>query len=327
MIRNARALYFTAPEKLELRNEPVAPAPGERIFTSRLIGISHGTEMLYYRGTFPVGEEGDQSVPSGGSGSGYPIKYGYMNVAQDESGSRFFCFYPHQDRFALAPTAAVPLPDKLDDDDAVFLPSMETAVGIVQDTAPVLGDVVLVIGQGVIGLLVAELLLRSGASRVVTVDPVAERRERSRLLGCTSLDPDDPGLEAQVRNASGGRHPDYAVHVSGTARGLQLALDLLPVEGTAVEASWHGDREVPLRLGTGFHRRRLTIRSSQVSRIGTALAPRWTKERRMGMVLDLLAELRPSRYITHRFPLEVAERAYREIADRPDRVLQAILKP
>ncbi len=41
---------------------------------------------------------------------------------------------------------------------ACFLPNMETAVNLVQDGAPVLGERVLVLGQGVVGLFTTALL-------------------------------------------------------------------------------------------------------------------------------------------------------------------------
>ena len=57
-----------------------------------------------------------------------------------------------------------------------------------------------------------------------------------------------------------------------------------------LELSWYGTREVPLPLGQGFHRRRLTIRSSQVGSVATAQRARWDYGRRMALALSLLAD-------------------------------------
>ena len=64
------------------------------------------------------------------------------------------------------------------------------------------------------------------------------------------------------------------------------------VEGTVVEASWYGDRPVPLPLGEAFHARRLTVRSSQVGRLPAARTPRWDHARRLALAMRLLADAR-----------------------------------
>ena len=116
------------------------------------------------------------------------------------------------------------------------------------------------------------------------------------------------------------------VNTSATASGLQLAIDTLRPEGTAVEASWFGSNGADLQLGAAFHRRRLTIKSSQVSHLNPAMRPRWNRSRRMATVLGLLGELSPSRFITHRYALDDAPAAYRTIQEHREQVLQVILE-
>ena len=62
------------------------------------------------------------------------------------------------------------------------------------------------------------------------------------------------------------------IEVSGNPAALPDALRLLAHEGTALVASWYGTRDAVLPLGDRFHRRRLTIRSTQVSTIPARLA-------------------------------------------------------
>lgn len=323
---NARVVVFAEPRRVELRTVTVKPGPGEVPVQSVLIGISHGTELLAYRGELPSGVEADETLSSLSGELAYPITYGYTNVGVAQSGTRVFAFFPHQDRFACSADEWVALPDTVSDEDGVFLPNMETAVGIVQDLRPVFGETVLVTGLGVVGLLVAELLTRSGAARVIACDPVEGRRALAQQAGCDALHPADDAVE-RIAAFTNGRGPDCAVNVSGSADGLQLAIDTVASEGTVVEASWYGSRSARLALGNRFHRRRLTLRSSQVSHINPALTPRWTKARRLETALRFLAEVRPSRFITHRFPLERAAEAYRLIDTRPEEVVQVVLDP
>ena len=55
------------------------------------------------------------------------------------------------------------------------------------------------------------------------------------------------------------------------------------------DSAFLGDN-VTLALGQGFHRRRLTIRSSQVGSVATDQRSRWDHRRRMALALSLLAD-------------------------------------
>jgi len=322
----ARALYFTAPGAVELRKENCRPVGGQVLVRSRLIGISHGTEMLVYRGQMPQGLEADASLPALAGTLEYPLKYGYINTGETESGRRVFVFYPHQDLFFADPEQLIELPARLDFADAVFLANMETALGIVHDANPRFGECVLLIGQGVVGLLTAEILMRGGVGKVITVEPYPGRRRASEAIGCVALQP-GAELREQVLEHTDGRGADVAINVSASAEGLQLAIDNLAFEAVVVEASWYGSRPVTLDLGRAFHRKRLKLRSSQVSRIDPALSGRWDKSRRLQTVLELLRQIRPSRYISHRFGLDRAREAYEFLENHPEQSIQIVLEP
>ena len=68
-------------------------------------------------------------------------------------------------------------------EDAVFLPNTETAVNLVQDVAPLLGECGIVMGQGIVGLLTAGLLREFPLQKLSTADLVETRRRLSRDLG------------------------------------------------------------------------------------------------------------------------------------------------
>ena len=324
----ARALYFVRPGTVELRGEPLVPRPGQVRVRSRLMGISHGTELLAFRGQLPLGLETDPVLNSLPGCLEYPLKFGYSNCGQvEEGGRRVFAFYPHQDLFDADPGELVALPPEVSDEQAVFLANLETALGIVHDAGPRLGDCALVIGLGVVGLLVSALLLRAGVGMLIGVEPHALRREQAERLGCRTLSPGQARLRERIAELTEGRGPDAAVNCSGAEAGLQLALDTLCFEGTLVEASWYGSRRVSLELGAAFHRRRLSLVSSQVSSVASALGPRWDKRRRLALAVQLLPVLDPSRWITHRFPLSRAQEAFELLDRQPARVLQVVLEP
>lgn len=333
----ARSVYFTAPGRTEIRTLAIEMPPDGVLVESRLIGISHGTEKNLFRGTFSPEDLSDDPLPSLSSAGAYPLAYGYMNAgvvsrsaagaSGPEPGRKVFAFYPHQDRFACRPETLVPLPEDLAFDDAVFLANMETALSIVHDTAPRYGERGIVIGLGVVGLLTSEVLLRSGARELIALDPVPARRAHAEALGCIALDPASPDAADRVFELTGGRGVDFAVDVSADERGLGFGMNTLAFEGRLIEASWFGNRTVNLALGGRFHRKRLSIRSSQVSHIAPGLTGCWDKHRRYAVVIELLEEIRPSKYITHRFPLERAQDVFELIDRGGGELLQAVLEP
>jgi threonine dehydrogenase-like Zn-dependent dehydrogenase len=117
------------------------------------------------------------------------------------------------------------------------------------------------------------------------------------------------GIEAvRPANAPGG--VALVVEASGQPDVLADALDLLAHEGTALVASWYGTKVAALPLGGAFHRRRLTIRSTQVSTIPAALAGRWTLKRRRSVAVGLLSALQLPMLATHTFPLAAVADAF-----------------
>jgi hypothetical protein len=61
-------------------------------------------------------------------------------------------------------------------------------------------------------------------------------------------------------------------------------------EGTVLELSWYGDRQISLPLGEAFHSRRLVIRSSQVGSVSPARRSSRSYADRLALALDLLAD-------------------------------------
>jgi len=248
-------------------------------------GISRGTESLVFRGEVPPSQYQVMRAPFQEGEFPGPVKYGYASVGevQEDSapselvGRIVFCLYPHQDRYCVPADAVSPLPEGVPPGRAVLAANMESAVTILWDARPAVGDTIVVIGAGVVGLLVAWLCRRLPGTMVTIVDPNPEREGVARELSVPFRR--EPPLGADA---------DLVVHASGQAQGLRTALALAGVEGTIIEASWYGSQTVDLPLGEDFHSRRLTIRSSQVGRIPADRAPRWTRARRMRTALELL---------------------------------------
>lgn len=329
----ARALWFTGPREARLITEMVPrPAPGEVRVRALASAVSAGTEMLVYRGEVP--EDLPLDLPTLSGGYGFPIKHGYASVGRvldagpgvesPTAGDLVFVHHPHQDVFNVPAEMPVRLPEGLDPVSGVFAANLETALNVVHDTPIKLGETALILGQGVVGLLVTQLLDVAGAARVLAVDPLEIRRDLSLAVGADAAFEGGDGLEKQVRGTTGRRGVDVVVEASGSGKALQSAIECVADEGTVVVASWYGTKPVTLDLGGRFHRGRIRLRSSQVGRIDPELTPRWDRDRRMEAVVELLPRLHLRELVTHRVPFGEAPEAYRMLDERPGEAVQVV---
>jgi 2-desacetyl-2-hydroxyethyl bacteriochlorophyllide A dehydrogenase len=318
----ARVLRFVAPRRVEIQRVEVRPpAPGEVLVRTRWSGISGGTELLAYRGELDETLEVDETIPSLEGTFRYPFAYGYSCVGEvDRSGSEehgegstVFAFHPHQDLFT-APAADVVAVEGVDGRVATLFPLVETALQVSLDAGPRVEEPVVVLGLGPVGVLTAAMLQRSGAD-VLGADPRGDRRETAARFGIRVVDASEI-REAVAASTSGAGVP-LVVDASGSPAALPLALELLAHEGEALVCSWFGSKDVRLPLGGAFHRRRLTIRSTQVSTIPAQLAGRWDIARRRHTAMRLMTELPVKLLATHELPFEHAADAYAAL-DRGD---------
>lgn len=159
------------------------------------------------------------------------------------------------------------------------------------------GERVLVLGQGLVGLLVGAVLGAAvpGAHLTLADTNAARLREGGEWTPLASLW--DPSKEQQGQQARAGDGFDVTIEVTGHASGLQAALDSTGRGGRVVLGSLYGEAPAALRLGLRFHRSALSLKASQVSAIPAELGARWSKERRFEEAWALLRRLRPSRLL------------------------------
>jgi 2-desacetyl-2-hydroxyethyl bacteriochlorophyllide A dehydrogenase len=319
--KKARAVHFVAPRRVELREvELPEPAEGRILVATEWSGISSGTELLAYRGEIDPDLPLDETLGALAGTFTYPFRYGYSAVGRVAApagpfreGQRVFAFHPHQDRFVVDATDAVAV-DDLDPRAATMYPLVETALQVCLDAAPRLGETAVVTGLGAVGILVAALLHRTGAV-VLGSEPEPARRAAAGAFGVRAVAPDQ--VQQVVAAETGGRGADLLVEASGNPQALASTLGLLAHEATALVCSWYGTKPASLPLGAAFHRRRLTLRSTQVSTLPAALSARWDRRRRAELAWRLTRELPLSVLATHEFPFERAAEAY-ACGDRKD---------
>ncbi len=330
-------LEFAEPGRVVMRVESAPqPAPDHVLVQTHFSAISPGTEMLVYRGQWPEGVPVDTTIDALAGAFSYPLAYGYCAVGQvigtgaavsaDWLGRRVFAFQPHQNLFCVAPESLHPIPDDIDDETALFLPSMETAINLLLDGGPLIGEKVVVIGQGIIGLLTTALLSHFPLAVLTTLDSHPLRREASIRLGAGKCyDPEDPSSFTHLGGLPGqGGEADLVYELSGNPAALNSALTLSRFSGRVVVGSWYGAKKVELDLGSFFHRGRVSLISSQVSSLAPELTGRWQNSRRLQLAWEMLRQIRPASCISHRFTLPDASSAYALIDRRPGETIQVI---
>jgi 2-desacetyl-2-hydroxyethyl bacteriochlorophyllide A dehydrogenase len=337
-----KTLYFTAPGQVEIREETLPALGAHDVLVETICSaISAGTEMLIYHGRFPRDLEADSVISSLRGGLQYPLAYGYASVGTiRETGTQVdkslrdqyvFQFQPHTSYSIDTPQNLLPIPDTISPATACFLPNMETAVNLVQDGAPVLGERVLVLGQGVVGLLTASLLAEFPLDALVTVDRFDLRCktskiecQKSRVSNYACLDLDEKGFREQASAALKGG-ADLTFELSGNPAALNEAISLTAFSGRVIIGSWYGEKPAEIKLGGSFHRSRIKLISSQVSTLSPDLSGRWDKSRRFEVAWKALERIQPEKWITHRFAIDDAAKAYQLLDENPQETIQVML--
>jgi len=330
----AKTLFFTDKKQTEIRETNLPDLREDEALVETLYSaISAGTEMLVYRGQFPHLADTHDDLSSD---LNYPLAYGYACVGKvKETGKQVntswqnklvFAFQSHTSHFITKTESLFPIPYSLKPETACFFPNMETAVNLVQDGAPILGERVLVLGQGVVGLLTASLLSEFPLESLVTVENFELRRNALNVEGqkskVESLSPSD--LRPFDKTQGMPSTFDLVFELSGSPSALNDAIASTTFSGRIVIGSWYGQKHAEIDLGGTFHRSRIKLISSQVSTISPELSGRWNKSRRFDTAWKALERIKPEQWITHRFALNDADKAYQLLDENPQETIQVI---
>ena len=327
----ARAVWFTGPRRLEMRDETVRPPRDDEVQVEALYSlVSAGTEMSIYRGE--ASSPAEVQLPMGDGEFPFPLKYGYQVVGRVEAagvasgrhvGDIVFANHPHQDHFTLPSRLTFVIPPEINAKAATFTNLLTVALNGLLDVPVRIGDCVAVSGLGIVGTFAAHLARRT-AGQLVLIDPIAQRRDFARSVHADAVV--DPGDAHEVIDElSEGRGVDVFIEASGAAPALQGAINETGVEGTIVVLSYYANRKATLSLAPEFHARRQKIVSSMVAMVGSGLQPRWGPQRRFDVAISALAGIDTNQMITHELPFADARAAYELIDQHPADVLGVVL--
>ena len=139
--------------------------------------------------------------------------------------------------------------DGLSDVEASMLEPSSIAIHALRRTPLRLGDAVLVIGAGPIGLLVQQCALAAGAGIVVMIEPNTSRAAIARELGAAAvIDPNGEDVATRVAELCGALGPDVVFECAGIPQTVEQSVSLVRRGGVV---SLVGMATVPAEISPG----------------------------------------------------------------------------
>jgi len=245
-------------------------------------------------------------------------------------------------RVPFADVGPVKIPDGLTDEQVLFLSDiLPTGYAAVENCGLTPGDTVAVWGCGPVGQFAIRCAYLLGAERVIAIDRIPARLRMAEEGGAETLDYEEVDLAEALDDRTGGRGPDACIDAVGMeahAPGVQGAYDRAKqavrletdrpavLRQTLTMCRNGGMVSVPgvyggfidkVPFGSAMNRS-LTIRSGQthVHRYIRLLLERIVK-----------GDIDPTFVITHRLPLDKAQKGYEMFHQKDDDCIKVVLKP
>ena len=251
------------------------------------------------------------------------------------SGSGFAC---HAEYVVVPQTLCALIPDGVSDEDAAFAALGAIALHALRLAELQLGDRVVIIGLGLLGLLAVQIAKAWGC-QVLGTDVAANKADLARELGADQAATGGREAALDAAQALFGTAGADAVVIFASAPSnepLELAAELARVRGRIVVPGLVG-LDVPRRA---FYEKELDLKVSRAWGPGLYDPDyeerghdyplpfvRWTAGRNMEAFLQLLAQgrVRVQPLITHRFPIERATEAYQFITEGKEPYIGVLL--
>jgi 2-desacetyl-2-hydroxyethyl bacteriochlorophyllide A dehydrogenase len=322
-----------------LPSELREPAAGEVVIGAAYSALSPGTEQHVMQGI-----QWPPPIAIGYALCGYVVATG-PGVTQLAVGDAVVTTAPHASHFVADQRFVTPVPEGVDLEQAAFFNLAHTALYGVRQAKVELGEAVVVIGQGVVGLLAARMAQLAGGLPVIAVDVDEQRLEFSRRLGIHEVvNGTDTARLARITRALPGGGAPVVIEVTGLRAPLDQALDVVGTRGRIVMLGvTHGTESVDFHdrltmkgaalIGAYVNSKPWALSQTQVEIVQwpPTLAPGsqryagpgvWTSDEDVRVVLNLIryGSLDISPLITHRFTPSQLPDAY-ELVKRGDRSL------
>ncbi len=351
--------YVCAGEgRAELRELPVPePEYGEAVVRMTLTSIC-ATDLKIIDGRFPVppglalGHEVVGEIAEIGAGvDGYEVGQRVLVHADSPCGQCYECLGSANGRgchahgslaafhFAVlrhgthaeyvavpfAQANLAPIPDKVTDEQAVVLAcNGSTGFGGVESSEMRMGDTVVIVGQGPVGLSATVASRLRGAGLIIAVDTLDWRLDVARKMGAdVVIDATQADVVEEVRRLTDGWMADIAIEAVGAADTFLTALRLTRPAGTLSSIGNYGMQgSLSLPLGLDAF-----MGGVGEKRIITTTAPGGKERGRRLLHMIAHGKFDLSPLVTHRFSLSEIDSAYELFRSRREQVFKVVISP
>ena len=266
----------------------------------------------------------DSRSPMGYSASGVVLSVG-TGVDDIQPGDKVACggaSAAHAEIMTIPHNLCVRVPDGVDLDAAAFTTVGAIALQGIRQADLRLGEVVVVIGLGLLGQLTVQMLRASGCT-VLGFDPDPGRCELALSLGIDIANDSENTLKGNLNAYTHSKGADAVIITAGTSsnRPVELAGELAREKGSVVVVGAVGlqlprapyyDKELKFSISRSYGPGRYDPVYEEKGQDYPYGYVRWTEKRNMEAFLRMLAtrKVDVSQLITHRFSLDKAEDAY-----------------
>lgn len=264
----------------------------------------------------------DQPLAIGYSNVGTVIEAG-PGVTEFNAGDRVVSNGSHAGVVCVPKNLCARIPHGIDDEAAVFTVLGSIGLQGVRLAQPTLGESVVVIGLGLVGLLTVQIL-RAHGCRVMGIDYDVQRLALARTFGAIALDPSS-GIDPVTTGMefSRGRGADAVIITASTSTSEPVSqaakmcrkrgrVVLVGVSGLELSRQDFYEKELTFQVSCSYGPGRYDSAYEQKGQDYPIGFVRWTEQRNFEAVLDLLASnaLNVGPLISHRFPIHRADEAY-----------------
>ncbi len=296
------------------------PGPGQMLIQLKRSMISRGSELFYRY----VREEAVPPEIMGYSAAGDIVAVG-PDVQNFSVGQRVYTSGPHA-QYVLADESggrvrAFILPDDLGYEAAAPLLLTTQSVLWMRSSPIEPGQTVVVLGQGIVGSLCAQIVRERKPGRVIVVDAYPLRCEIAAKLGAdVVINVSETDSVAEVKRITDGVGADLVVECVGGnmgVRSFEQAQQMLAPRGAIHLIAKYQGEPLPLN-GNRFHNK-LLVDGVRIDKTEKEIMPEAAR-----MLAD--GRVRVSELVTHRLPWEQTPDAYHMLYNKPDEALMVVLE-
>jgi len=208
------------------------------------------------------------------------------------------------------------IPDNMSFGEGAMVEPLSVAVHAARIAPVKNGDCIAVLGAGPIGLSTLECALHAGATKAFVTDPLEYRLEFAKKFGAdVVINPEKEDVVSTIMAATGGRGVDIAFEASGADSPAQQALDITAPGGKMMWIGIPGEEPVPLDVHEA-RRKELVIK----------MVRRFCHDYPTAIDLVSNGSVDVKSMITHTFPLEKVEEAFKIVEAYADGVIRAVIE-